>query len=205
MRLSKNALLRRKCNNFELSNHIPSMMRLPTSTTGWKPGRTSALLEEVDLFPTLVDLALGETLETCPDAPADSRRVGSCTEGHSFAPVLREPTMAWKPAVFWQGGCVGRTGWGTQGRPVGYTIRVAGWRYTQWVKFDSNSTTPLWDEVVDHELYPHSTEPERCEFGFEHVNVVSDPAHAQTVKELAAGLRAGWKGALPSGVVRAAP
>ena len=59
-------------------------------------------------------------------------------------------------------------------------------------------------KVLDHELYPHSTEPERCEFGFEHVNVVSDAAHAQTVKELAAGLRAGWKGALPSGVAAAA-
>ena len=176
------------------------MVRLPVKHfPGWKPGRSAALVEEVDLFPTLVDLALGVTLERCPDMPAESRKVGSCTEGHSFAPVLREPTMAWKPAVFWQGGCVGRTGWGMNGRAVGYSIRVNGWRYTEYVKFNTSSTTPLWDEVQAAELYAHSTH-ESCDFALEHANVVADPAHAQTVKELAAGLRTGWVGALPSGM-----
>ena len=74
-----------KHTNFELDTHAPLMVRAPGMEAEQE---TDALVEFVDIYPTLVDLAglpLPEHLQ-----------------GTSFAPLLEEPGRPWKGAAFSQ-------------------------------------------------------------------------------------------------------
>jgi choline-sulfatase len=74
-----------KQTNFELGARAPLIVRAP----GKKPGQsTDALVELVDLYPSLCELA---------GLPAPSH-----LEGTSFAPLLEEPKRKWKSAAFSQ-------------------------------------------------------------------------------------------------------
>ncbi len=97
-------------------------------------------------------------------------------EGLSFAPLLGAPDRPWKQAAFSQY---------PRGHSImGYSIRTDRHRYTEWQR---KSGTP---EAV--ELYDHATDPN------ENDNVVRSGANQETVKRLAAALKAGWRGALPA-------
>ena len=72
---------------------------------------------------------------------------------------------------------------GENDRIMGYSIRTDRFRYTEWQEA-WKSPTP---KVVARELYDHEADPR------ETVNVVDDPANVETVKKLAAQLKAGWK------------
>ena len=71
---------------------------------------------------------------------------------------------------------------------MGYTVRVASWRYTEWVKFDNVTGIADWQAVVGKELYAQALGT-ACTFDTDHTNVVADPLNARTVTELAAMLR----------------
>lgn len=71
--------------NYRASTRIPLMMRVPGVTT--PNTSTSRLVESVDMYQTLSDLA------GLPDPNTD-------LEGHSFVPLLSEPSKPWKKAVF---------------------------------------------------------------------------------------------------------
>ena len=51
----------------------------------------------VDIFPTVVELALGARLPTCPQQSAG---VTLCTEGTSLVPLIKAPHAAVKLAAF---------------------------------------------------------------------------------------------------------
>ena len=81
---------------------------------------------------------------------------------------------------------------------------------TEWVKFSASNNTlkashAHWDEPVGVELYEHDDEVDAatgglkhsCNWAMEGLNLAHQPAYAAKVKELAAVLRAGWRGALP--------
>ncbi len=79
-----------KLTNHVFSTQVPLIMHVPQRST---PGaRTSRLVECVDMYPTLVDLLA---------LPPPNQEL----EGLSFAPLLDEPTRAWKDAAFsqWRG------------------------------------------------------------------------------------------------------
>jgi arylsulfatase A-like enzyme len=98
-------------------------------------GRTDALVEFVDMYPTLAELAG----IACPDH----------LEGTSFTPLLDEPTRAWKTAAFSQ---YPRT---VKGRKLmGYSMRTDRYRFTRWVDRDDHS------KVDAVELYDHETDPQ---------------------------------------------
>ncbi|MSU48398.1 MAG: iduronate-2-sulfatase [Opitutus sp.] len=85
-------------------------------------------------------------------------------DGTSLRPILDDPSASVKKAAFSQ---VRR---GTNGD--GYSVRSGPWRYTEWIDAAGKLTaTQLFDEVAD----PRETR-----------NLASNPAHATTVKELAA-------------------
>ena len=101
-----------KHTNFALNTHAPLMFRVPgltTSTTttlfngGGKDGNGGGgivsyqLTETVDIFPSLVDFALGETLPTCPEKSA---HIATCTEGTSVRPLIAAPEVSIKLAAF---------------------------------------------------------------------------------------------------------
>ena len=69
-----------------------------------------------------------------------------------------------------------------------YTVRVAEWRYTEWVRFENTTGVADWLTVVGRELYPE-TLGLTCKFDTDYVNVAADPANAGTVRKLAAMLR----------------
>jgi iduronate 2-sulfatase len=116
-----------KKTNTELDLRVPLLVVAPGVTI---PGsRTPALVELVDLYPTLADLA---------GLPATAE-----LEGTSFVPVLRDPARRWKDAVFSQ-----YIRAGVRGRAV----RTAGHRYVEWVRVATG-------ERVDVEFYDLATDP----------------------------------------------
>jgi arylsulfatase A-like enzyme len=158
-----------KMTNFEIDTRVPLIVRVPgTHAPG---GRTTALVEFVDIFPTLCELA------GLP-VPAD-------LEGLSFAPLLDDPDRAWKTAAFSQylrsGIWVGPSGGSFHGR----TIRTESFRYVEWRTLES-------DELAGVELYDYAPGPGESR------NLADDPAYAETREQLAAALQDGWRGALPS-------
>ena len=92
-------------------------------------------------------------------------------EGTSFAPLLEKPDQPWKKAAFSQ--------YLRTGKPP-YTDR---WRYTEW-------RDPK-QQPAGIELYDELGDPQ------ETTNLAGDAAQAETLKELAEKLKAGWKASLP--------
>ena len=120
-------------------SNVENDVRAPLiiSTPGMKAvgKKTEALVEFVDMYPTLAELA-GLPL------PAN-------LEGTSFKPLLGDPARAWKTAAFSQ---YPRT---VKGRKLmGYTMRTDRHRFTQWLERDDHA------KVDAVELYDHHPEPQ---------------------------------------------
>ena len=130
----------------------------------------------------------------CPNSLKASRAIRSCTDGISAKPLFDSSTdqAKWKARAISQvprGALVdGEPGNAAGEIYMGYTVRVAAWRYTEWVGFDNNTGVADWATVVGTELY-EETLGRGCKFDTDSVNVVADPAHASTVAELHAMLR----------------
>jgi uncharacterized sulfatase len=92
---------------FELSARVPMMVWAPGMKAAGKT--TIALVEMVDIYPTLADFC-GVA------APAG-------LEGKSFRPLLDEPDRKWKQAAFTQV---------QRGKFAGRSVRTDRWRYTEW-------------------------------------------------------------------------
>lgn len=122
-----------KHSNVENDTHAPLIISAPgMKAVGQK---SNALVEFVDIYPTLADLA---GLPTPPHL-----------EGTSFTPLLDDPQQPWKAAAFSQ---YPRT---VNGRKLmGYTMRTDGYRFTRWVDRADHS------QVDAVELYDHQTDPE---------------------------------------------
>ena len=112
----------------ELDAQVPLLLYVP----GKAPGRTSAIVEYTDLYPTLVELCKLPTVDEL--------------DGISFAPVLDSPERDAREAALTQ---VSRP-WPTNRliEQMAYSIRTKDFRYTRWVDFESR-------EVLAEELYDH--------------------------------------------------
>jgi len=127
------------------------------------------LVEFVDIYPTLADLA---------GLPLPSH-----LEGISFKPVLEKPDRPWKQAAFSQyPRSSGRSG---AGQVMGYSLRTERHRFTVWVARNDPA------KVEATELYDHATDPQ------ENQNLAGRPEHAALVEGLMKQWRAGWRGATP--------
>ena len=103
-----------------------------------KGKRSEALVELVDLYPTLAEFA-GLPL---PDG----------LEGSSLVPLLDDPDREWKSAAFSQ---FRKT---INGIPcMGYTMRTHDFRYTEWRNRNN------MDRVVARELYDHRRDDDENE------------------------------------------
>ncbi len=158
---------------FEESARVPLLIVAP----GVAPrGAVAATpVAHVDLFPTLAELA-GVT------APAN-------LQGQSLVPILRQPAATkgrgWALTQVVRGGGFNRMGAsaaaGDDGkRFFGYSLRTARWRYTEW-----------GEGAQGRELYDHDTDPKEL------TNLANLPAHAATVADLGAQLRAAVKTSFP--------
>ena len=149
-----------KHSNFETSTRIPLIVRAP----GYRPGRTKALVESVDLYPTLCELA---------GLPLDK-----ALEGHSFVQLLGKPNRKWKDAAFSQYRRV-IPGYGKTARGMGYSMRTARYRYTEW-------RVPGTD-FRGYELYDHDTDPG------ENVNLARRSGHQPLMEQLRQQMKMGWR------------
>jgi arylsulfatase A-like enzyme len=120
-----------KHTNFEKATN--SMLVVADPRQRQKGTKSSALVEFVDIYPTLADTAGVETPKSL--------------EGASFRRLLDDPKLRWKTAAFSQ---YPRSQGGKQ--VMGYTMRTERYRYTEWRYRDGG-------EVIDRELYDYEADP----------------------------------------------
>jgi len=179
-----------KHTNFEVAAHAPLLLAVPGLTDSGL--RTKHLVEFVDIFPTIVEAAGLPLLEVCPE-PSNSSML--CTEGSSLMPLIEDPERSdWKSAVFWQyprGSSITDHLKGT----MGYSMRTADWRYTEWVGITylgENAYLPDWENAMDWpELYSMVEDPG------ENVNLARVGQYKEVVEQLSQQLRAGWRAFRP--------
>lgn len=151
-----------KHSNVENDTNAPLIISAP----GMKSAagkRSEALVEFVDLYPTLADLC-GLSLP-------------SHLEGTSLVPILRDPGRGKvKNAAFSQ---YPRVSNGL--RLMGYSMRTDRYRLTRWVHRDDSS------KVAAVELYDHSTDPQ------ENTNIEAHPSQAGVLARLTRQWEAGWR------------
>ena len=152
-----------KGTNFELDTRVPLIVRVPGMD---KPGiQTDSLVELVDLYPTLADLAGLET-----PWPLD---------GTSFRQLLDNPRAPGRALVRSQ---FARPFSKSKPEVMGYSIRTPTHRYGRWIDFSSR-------EVIAEELYDYtdaSSVTYRGDYRIEHANVVDEPAFSSVLDELRA-------------------
>ena len=117
-----------KHSNVELDTNSPLICSDPNLPKGHV---SDALVEFVDIFPSLCDLSGLKT-------PAH-------VEGDSFVPLMQNPNQPWKKAAFSQY---------PRGRNrMGYSMKTDKFRYTEWVTRDNKR------EILARELYDHVKDP----------------------------------------------
>jgi iduronate 2-sulfatase len=116
-----------KKTNTELDLHVPLLVVAPGQTRA--ATRSAALVELLDLFPTLAELA-----HLAPPAGL---------EGTSLVPLLDEPGAKSRPAAFSEY---------TRGGITGRSVRDARFRLNEWTDLKSG-------RLVDRELYEIATDP----------------------------------------------
>ena len=159
-----------KANNYELSTRVPLIVAVPGQA---HPGAKSrALVELVDLYPTLTDLC---------DLPMPSG-----LEGISFRPLLAQPDRPWKTAAFSQFPRH-RTANRHRGRGdiMGYAVRTEHYRYVEWRDLQSPT-------IIARELYHHAKDPNESR------NVAQQPSQATRLQQMQETLTQGWQTALPT-------
>jgi iduronate 2-sulfatase len=125
-----------KHTNYEEATHIPLLIAAPGVT---KPGtRTQALVETVDLYPTLAELA-----------GLPKPKVPQLLDGQSLVPVLKNPSGKSKEAIFH---VFPRNRRG-DGEILGRAVRTERYRLVEWKKPGAASDT------ADLELYDYQADP----------------------------------------------
>jgi arylsulfatase A-like enzyme len=121
-----------KRTNWEIATRVPLIVATPKQPTAGQ--QTKALVELVDLYPTLAELC---------GLPVPEK-----LEGSSFVPLLSNPNRAWKSAAFsvYQKKVEG------MGLTLGRAMRTDRYRFIEW-------SSPDREKVV-HELYDHLNDPQ---------------------------------------------
>lgn len=115
-----------KTTNFELDTRVPLIIRTPKMQSAGRA--SSSLVELIDLYPTLVELA--------------GLPIPSQLEGKSLVPILKDPDQVIKRQAFSQhprGGGL-----------MGYSMRTEQHRFTQWLERSTG-------QVKAVELYDYSS------------------------------------------------
>ena len=161
-----------KVYNYELSTRAPLILCVPQQAK--RGAKVHALVELVDIYPTLVDV--------CElNAPVDM-------EGISLKPLLADPDRSWKRAVFSQfPRALTASRSRGHGEFMGYAIRSDRYRYVEWRNWESG-------KIVSRELY------DRDEDSDESYNVAELSTNDQVVSRLSRWLNQGWQGSLPTAI-----
>jgi arylsulfatase A-like enzyme len=122
-----------KRTDWEIATRVPLLVSVPGQTTRGR--KTEALVEFVDLYPTLAQL--------CGLTPPDK------LEGTSFVPLLRDPSRPWKSAAF----SIYHKRVKELGGPAdGRALRTDRYRLIEW-------SSPKGEKKV-YELYDEQSDPQ---------------------------------------------
>jgi iduronate 2-sulfatase len=138
-----------KATNYELDTRVPLIIRAPGLPQRSIGHRTEALVELVDVYPTLVELAG----VTPPSGLA----------GVSLLPVLTDPMARVKMAAHsqfprpWE-----LADWRKAPPIMGYTVRTERWRFVLWLNLADG-------REIARELYDHTADPKEMR------NLAGDP------------------------------
>jgi iduronate 2-sulfatase len=141
-----------KHTDYEIDARVPLIVSAPGMKG--KGACTDALVELVDLYPTLCELA---GLDKPPHL-----------QGSSFKPLLDDADFPFKEAAFslWIGNSAT-----AEAEAIGYSVRSGSYRYTEWRDTQT-------DTLVARELYDHS------EGSLVSANVVDLPGHTVLLTRL---------------------
>jgi len=195
-----------KATNYEIATRVPLLIWTPDMPKQTRGAKTDALVELVDMYPTLCDLA-------GIDPPAH-------LEGTSFAPLIDNAEQTWKTAAFSQFPDPALREWAAnplsvgmretffgplikeverrimdqQGEKwdrdlfenhlMGYSMRTDRYRLTVWKDLRHPDKKPLFVELYDHQRDPTET-----------LNIAEK--NPELVANLLTQFDAGWKGNLP--------
>ena len=166
-----------KATNYEIATRVPLILATPDMKAKGK--NTEALVELVDIFPTLCELA---------DLPRPDHIVGK-----SFAPLLDDPDQEWKEFALSQFPSPALREWAAnplspemretffgplieevEGRIIkqqgdlwdrdlfenhlmGYALRTDQYRFITWLDYRDLEAPPVFVELYDHENDPNET------------------------------------------------
>ncbi|WP_405293633.1 sulfatase [Algibacter sp. Ld11] len=194
-----------KATNYEIATRVPLIIWTPDMEEKIRGKKTEALVELVDIYPTLCELAGIEK--------------PSHLEGQSFMPLLSNPNKEWKSAAFSQFPNPALREWAAnplskgmretyfgplieeveariikqqgdkwdrdlfENNVMGYAMRTDKYRVIIWKDYKTSEKEPLFIELYDHENDPAETK-----------NIAGQ--NPQVVKELMIQFNKGWKGNL---------
>ena len=152
-----------KHSNFEQATHSPLIISAPGLP---KPGKTGSMVESLDIFPTLCELA------RLP-IPAE-------VQGRSLVSILKNPKTEVKDFSMSQ--------YPRRGNLMGYALRTERYRMVTWMK-DGIKNSGIFDPaaIVSVELYDYKTDP------LETVNQAGNPEYKPIVEDLTGQLKQYFK------------
>lgn len=160
-----------KMTNYNIDTQVPLIIKAP----GFKKGmKIDKLVELVDMFPTLLNLS--------------GIKVDSYLQGTSMVPLMKDTSLAWKPAVFSQ---FHRRPRHTPDhkRYMGYSMTTQRYHYVEWHYWDNDKKLP--GILTDVELYDRQKDPQ------ENVNIGNLPENKKLISQFAKELHSGWRAAIP--------
>lgn len=162
-----------KQTNYDIDVRVPLMIRIPNQMSAG--AKTNALVELVDLYPTLCDVA---------EIP-----IPEDMEGTSFRPLLADPEQTWKTAAFSQFHRAPKIT-PDMGRYMGLSIVTDRFHYVEWRTWDHVKGEA--GEVKAVELYDQKNDPA------ENTNVAGLKENAGVITQLTQQLALGWQNAKPA-------
>lgn len=194
-----------KATNYEISTRVPMIIWTPGMTKGSRGAKSQGLVELVDMYPTLCELA--------------GLELPSHLEGQSFKPLLENPNRPWKKAAFSQFPTPALREWAAnplskgmretyfgplivdveekiiaqqkekwdrdlfENNLMGYAMRTEQYRLIVWKDYTNPKKPPLFIELFDHKNDPNETK-----------NIAYE--NPKLIKELLVQFNKGWKGNL---------
>jgi uncharacterized sulfatase len=128
-----------KISNFEEAARVPLIIAAPGMKTN---ARCSRVVESVDFYPTLAQLA--------------GLSILSGLQGSSLVPLLKDPQQSWDRPAFTQIQRPAKFLESHHGKFMGRSIRTEHWRYTEWD--DGKEGVQLYDVLNDPKEYANLAE-----------------------------------------------
>jgi len=155
-----------KQTDYEIDARVPWIISVPGAAN--QGARCNQLVEFVDMYPTLCDLAgipIPKNLDGVSIAPL-IKNPDKPVNRYAFTQLIRERVFSKNDAH-------------ADIPYMGYSVRSDRYRYVEWMNLATKS-------IEAAELYDHVNDP------LENKNIAADPELADVVKEHAAALKPGW-------------